>query len=96
MKKILLKVHKSNQLHEVLTENFYLNMHDGCYAVIAPEYDAWFVTTNYNLGEVNALISLSDDTIEIMFHDEVSRENFETWLIEANAKARDGYRNMAG
>ena len=91
---IKLKVAKQKDSTEVHSEPFLIRMKEGVFAVTAPIGDMWFHTVNFDLRLNEAVINSEQGFLEITFPSEKILLEFKEWLIEANKKAKEGYRTM--
>lgn len=92
--KLRLAVFAKNERVEVDANPFTIRMRDGVFAVVAPMFDDWTRTENFDLRSTGAIINADVGGLIIEFPDEAGLNQFQTWLNDANAKAEHGYKTM--
>ena len=92
--KVRLAIRNKDGGHEVDAKPFSIRMKEGVFAVVAPMFDDWMRTENFDLRGADAVIGEDQGKLLIQFPDQETHDRFEKWLQEANANAEHGYRTM--
>ncbi len=92
--KLRLAIRSTKEQVEVDAKPFSIRMKEGFFAVVAPMFDDWARTENFDLRTADAVVDLEAGCLVIAFPSKATRDQFETWLQEANAKAEHGYKTM--
>jgi hypothetical protein len=92
--KLNLTVRNKKDREELDAQPFTLKSKEGFFSVVAPMFDDWLQTVDFDLRKSDAVTHEEAEILTIEFPDEQKRDQFKAWLQQANAKAKEGYRTM--
>jgi hypothetical protein len=92
--KLSLGIRGKKERAEVESQPFTIRLKDGMFSVTTPMHDDWLQTVNFALRKADASIEPAGAAWVLIFPDTRSLEHFKEWLVEANAKAENGYRTL--
>jgi hypothetical protein len=92
--KLHLAIRSKKERVEVDAKPFSIRMKEGVFAVVAPMFDDWTRTENFDLRSADAVVDLEAGGLVLEFPSQELRDKFTAWLEDANAKAEHGYKTM--